>query len=229
MPRAPPDAAPAARSVLSVESEHRVRHQWLLFVAGAVLTWGAYVVTIDHGRSEFAGMRAGRASVPGPVAAMRAFMFIGLAYFLLGVVFPAAYLAMNKVDPGAYPNDPGWIRKGVVLSFVAGLLGAAGALCIVFAVGAAKRAGVSPGAVASLVFCFAPIVNVLVSMYWDPPATRPSPLFFVGIVVAAVGAGMVLYFKPVEAPHGAPAGGATPPHATVPAPAASQPQSQAHV
>jgi hypothetical protein len=197
-----------------------------LFVAGAVLTWGAYVVTIDHGRSEFAAVRGGRPSVPGPVAAMRAFMLIGAAYFVLGVVFPAIYLAMHKVNPAEYPNDPGWLRKGVVLSFVAGLLGAAGALCIVFAVGAAKASKVSPGAVASLVFCFAPIVNVIISMIWNPPATRPSPLFFVGIVVAAVGAGLVLYYKPAEATHGAPAGGA-PPHATAPGPAQSH--SQAHV
>jgi hypothetical protein len=148
---------------------------------------------------------------------MRAFMLIGLAYFVLGVVFPGIYLAMNKVNPAQYPNDPGWLRKGVALSFVAGLLGAAGALCIVFAVGAARRVQVSPGAVASLVFCFAPIVNVIISMIWDPPATRPSIYFFVGILMAAVGAGLVLYNKPAEAPHGAPAAGSAPHAAVVPA------------
>ena len=195
-----------------------MRHEWLLFVAGAVLTWGAYVVTIDHGRSEFVRMRAGVPSVPPPVAAMRAFLFIGLAYFALGVVFPGIYLAVNKVDAGKYPSDPGFFGKAVVLSTVAGLLGAAGALCIVFAVGAARRVQVSPGAVASLVFCFAPIVNVIISMIWDPPATRPSMYFFVGIVLAAVGAGLVLYNKPAEAPHGAPAAGGAP-HAVAPAPA----------
>ena len=200
-----------------------MRHEWLLFVAGAVLTWGAYVVTIDHGRSEFARVRAGVPSVPPPVAAMRAFLFIGLAYFVLGVVFPGIYLTINKVDPGKYPSDPGFFGKAVVLSTVAGLLGAAGALCIVFAVGAARRVGVSPGAVASLVFCFAPIVNVLISMIWDPPASRPSPYFFIGIVLAAVGAGMVLYFKPAEVPHGArPAAPGSTPHASA-APAPSQP------
>jgi len=199
-----------------------VRHEWLLFVAGAVLTWGAYVVTIDHGRSEFAAVRAGKPSVAPPVAAMRAFMLIGLAYFVLGVVFPGIYLAMNKVNPAQYPNDPGWLRKGVALSFVAGLLGAAGALCIVFAVGAARRVQVSPGAVASLVFCFAPIVNVIISMIWDPPATRPSIYFFVGILMAAVGAGLVLYNKPAEAPHGAPAAGSLPHAAVAPAPAPTQ-------
>src|SRR3954471_18252945 len=86
---------------LFLKRSHVQKYGWLLFVAGAVLTWGAYVVTIDHGRSEFVGMRGGRPSAPPPVAAMRAFMFIGLAYFVLGVVVPAIYLGMNKVSPAA--------------------------------------------------------------------------------------------------------------------------------
>jgi hypothetical protein len=179
-----------------------MKYAWLMFVAGAVLTWGAYVVTIDQGRLELSGMKqAGRPLVPPAVAAMRAFLFIGLAYCLLGVVVPLIYMAVNQVDPAQFPQDPRFMAKGVTLSFVAGLLGAAGALCIVFAVGAARRANVSPGAVASLVFCFAPIVNVLISLLVEPPAKRPPLLFFVGILFAAVGAGMVLYFKPAPAPH----------------------------
>ena len=184
------------------------KYGWLLFVAGAVLTWGAYVVTIDHGRKELAP------GVPPPVAAMRAFLFIGVAYFLMAVVVPGIYLWLNTPD-----GVPGFNTRGIMLSTVAGVLGAAGALCIVFAVGFARRAQVSPGAVASLVFCFAPIVNVLISMVWDPPAEKPSPIFFVGIVMAAVGAGLVLYFKPAEAPH-APAGAPAAPHATVASPVA---------
>jgi hypothetical protein len=179
-----------------------MKYAWLMFVAGAFLTWGAYVVTIDHGRSSLAGLKmSAKPLVPPPVAAMRAFAFIGLAYFLLGVVVPAVYLWVNKVDPAKFPNDPGFLKQGVTLSFVAGILGAAGALCIVFAVGAARAANVSPAAVASLVFCFAPIVNVLISMVVEPPASAPSPLFFVGIVLAAAGAAMVLYYKPAPRPH----------------------------
>lgn len=178
------------------------KYTWLFFVAGAALTWGAYVVTIDHGRATLAGVKTyGKLTVPGPVAAMRAFTFIGLAYFVLGVIFPLIYLATHKVDPARFPQDPGFLSKGVLLSTIAGLLGAAGALCIVFAVGAARAAKVSPGAVASLVFCFAPIINVLVSMLIEPPATRPRPWFFLGILMAAGGAALVLYFKPDPAPH----------------------------
>ncbi|HZN69732.1 MAG TPA: hypothetical protein VFB66_30940 [Tepidisphaeraceae bacterium] len=199
-----------------------MRHAWLMFVAGAILTWGAYVVTIDHGRATLAGTaHGGKLLVPMPVAAMRAFLFIGLAYFVLGVLVPAAYLWLNPVDRAAFPADPGWVRRGVVLSTLAGILGAAGALCIVFAVGAARRALGPNGAayVAPLVFCFAPIVNVLISLVVEPPERSPSPLFFVGIVLAAVGAGMVLYFKPAAAPH-APAGpAAAPAHVTAPVPA----------
>jgi len=48
-----------------------MKYGWLMFVAGAVLTWGAYVVTIDHGRTDLAGIKmAGRPLVPPAVAAM---------------------------------------------------------------------------------------------------------------------------------------------------------------
>lgn len=186
-----------------------MKYGWLMFVAGAILTWGAYVVTIDHGRNTLAGAaHGGKPAIPVAVAAMRAFLFIGLAYFVLGVIVPLIYLAINKVDPVQHPSDPGFVSRGVVLSTIAGILGAAGALCIVFAVGAARRTMGANGAamVAPLVFCFAPIVNVLISMMIEPPdKARPiSPFFFVGIVLAAVGAGMVLYFKPAAAAHAAP-------------------------
>ena len=180
------------------------KYGWLMFVAGAILTWGAYVVTIDHGRATMAGTaHGGRPAVPPAVAAMRAFLFIGLAYFALGVVVPGIYLTINRVDRSQWPTDPGFLTRGVVLSTLAGILGAAGALCIVFAVGAARRAMGANGAayVAPLVFCFAPIVNVLISMLVERPERAPSPLFFVGILLAAIGAGMVLYFKPPPAAH----------------------------
>ena len=47
-----------------------------------------------------------------------------------------------------------------------------------------------------LVFGGAPVINVLFSMYQHPPKESPNPLLYVGFVLVALGAGMVLYFKP---------------------------------
>jgi hypothetical protein len=175
------------------------KYTWLFFVAGAVLSWGAYVVTIDHGRTELAN---GLPPTHKAVAAMRAFLFIGLAYFVLAVIVPGLYLMSNKPPTG---QDPGFTMKGSVLSTVAGILGAAGALCIVFAVGNARRTGGAQAAlyVAPLVFAFAPIVNVIISLIWDRPEKMPNPIFFVGLILAVGGAALVLIYKPAEAPHGA--------------------------
>src|SRR6185369_8230456 len=86
-----------------------MKYTWLFFVAGAVLTWGAYVVTIDHGRSDLAGIKqAGKPLIPPAVAAMRAFLFIGIAYFVIGVLVPALYLMANPVDKVQFPKDPGF-------------------------------------------------------------------------------------------------------------------------
>ena len=47
-----------------------------------------------------------------------------------------------------------------------------------------------------LVFGGAPLVNVLYTMATHPPKVAPNPLLYVGFLVTALGAGMVLYFKP---------------------------------
>jgi hypothetical protein len=49
-----------------------------------------------------------------------------------------------------------------------------------------------------LVFGGAPIVNVAVSMLIHPPKSALNPMLFVGFVLASVGAGMVLYFRPTS-------------------------------
>jgi hypothetical protein len=190
-----------------------MKYTWLYFVIGAVLTWGAYVVTIDHGRAKLA---EGVPPAHRAVAAMRAFLFIGLAYFVMGVLVPWAYLAMNKIPAG---QDPGFNLKGSVLSSVAGILGAAGALCIVFAVGHARRTYGATGAlyVSPLVFAFAPIINCIISIAIEPPhagswPTRKMALFAVGLLMAAGGAALVLYNKPEE-------GVKTPPKAVAQRPA----------
>ena len=72
------------------------------------------------------------------------------------------------------------------------MLGAVGALCIIYAF----KAGGIPTYVMPLVFGGAPVVNVIFSMILHPPAKAPNPLLWLGFVFVAAGAGMVLYFKP---------------------------------
>ena len=74
----------------------------------------------------------------------------------------------------------------------AGALGALGAVCIIYSF----RFGGIPLYVMPLVFGGAPIVNVLFTMVLHPPKTSPSPLFYLGVLMAAGGAGLVLYFRP---------------------------------
>jgi hypothetical protein len=83
--------------------------------------------------------------------------------------------------------------KGVSWAGFAGMLGALGALGIIYAF----HNGGTPLYVMPLVFCGAPIVNVIVSMLQHPPKSAPSPLLFLGFVLAASGAYLILRFKPV--------------------------------
>lgn len=162
------------------------KYQWLVFVAMAALSWGAYVPSIHHGQLAFGG----RAN---PNAPMRAFLFVGLAYFLMAVVIPGFWLLTHDEA-----GDGGFNVKGSTISTIAGMLGALGALGVIFAL----KSGGKPLYVAPLVFAGAPIINVLVSMVWDRPARPPEIRFYIGLVLAAVGAAMVLRYRPAEAPKG---------------------------
>jgi hypothetical protein len=145
---------------------------WLLFVLGAVLSWGMYGPILHKGQ----------VALGNP---LRALLCVGVAYFLIGVLVPVLMLA-------AQGQLGGFNLSGSITATVAGALGALGAVCIILAF----RAGGLPNYVMPLVFGGAPLVNVLVSMALHPPRTPPSPLLYVGFLMAAVGAYMVLYFKP---------------------------------
>lgn len=145
---------------------------WLVFVAGTIVCWGLYVPTIHMGQVELG-------------SAMRAFLCVGLAYFVMAIVIPGVVMATQ-------PSEGAWSMRGTTIATIAGALGAAGALGIIFAL----RAGGTPLVVPPLVFGFAPLVNVAFGMIKNPPKEMPSPLLFVGFAMLALGAGMVLRFKP---------------------------------
>jgi hypothetical protein len=146
---------------------------WLTFVAGAVLSWGVYGAMLHQGQVKLGNP-------------MRALLCVGVAYFLMAVVVPLAALAAQG------EGLRGFNTSGTVGATLAGALGALGAICIIYSF----RAGGTPTYVMPLVFGGAPLVNVLYTMYQHPPKTAPNPLLYLGFLITALGAGMVLYFKP---------------------------------
>ncbi len=145
---------------------------WLLFVLGAVLSWGMYGVALHTGQVQLGNP-------------LRALLCVGVAYFLIGVLVPVAALSSQG-------ELSGFSTAGAMWATGAGALGAIGAVCIIWAF----RSGGLPLYVMPLVFGGAPLVNVLSSMILHPPKIAPHPLVYVGFVMASAGAGMVLYFRP---------------------------------
>jgi hypothetical protein len=146
---------------------------WLIFVAGAVVSWGAYGALLSVGTSQLGNP-------------LKALLCVGVAYFLIGVILPLASLR-------AQSNLSAFNSLGLVTATVAGVLGAVGAACIIYAF----RYGGLPSYVMPLVFGGAPIVNVLVDMMIHPPKAAVSPMLYVGFTLVSIGAGLVLYFKPL--------------------------------
>ena len=145
---------------------------WLIFVTGAVLSWGAYGVLLAQGQTQLGNP-------------LKALLCVGIAYFLIGVIVPVISLS-------AQGNLSGFNTTGLITATIAGALGAAGAACIIYAF----RFGGLPVYVMPLVFGGAPIVNVLVAMVINPPKAAINPLLYVGFALASIGAGLVLYFRP---------------------------------
>lgn len=170
---------------------------WVWYVLLAGLSWGTYVPLIFYGGSELGGKPASR---------LMAILCVGVAYFVLAVLIPAGlYLSGNQ-------KMPELSTTGLTFSALAGVAGAVGALCVVFATQSAFQSAQDarlPSAsykvyIAPLIFGMAPVINVLVSMFWHPEAG--SPLHFglkelpgwkllAGMVLVGAGAFLVLMSK----------------------------------
>ena len=145
---------------------------WITLAFGAALSWGMYGASLHRGQL----------ALGNP---MRALLCVGVAYFLVGVVVPLIALSSQG-------SLGGWNSGGTTTATIAGILGAVGAACIIWSF----RNGGIPLYVMPLVFGGAPIINVLYSMVVHPPKSAPSPMLYVGFLLASLGAGMVLYFRP---------------------------------
>ena len=160
-------------------------YNWLIFALGTVVTWGLYGIFLHSGQVGMQDPVNGR---------YKAFLFVGVAYFLTAVLAPLAIL----VARGSDWNFPG---KGLWLSLFAGVLGAVGAFFVLLSLGALFAQGnkSAPAIVMSIIFAGAPVVNAVVSLTMHPPAGGLGAIrwqFMLGILMAAFGGFLVTKFKP---------------------------------
>lgn len=162
--------------------------EWLWFALLTVVCWGLYGVTLHTGQVAMGDPANGR---------WKAFLFVGVAYFLIAVLAPVTIM----VAKGATWSMP---AKGVIWSLIAGTVGAVGALGVLLAF----SKGGTPTVVMSIIFAGAPIVNAVVAIALHPPHggfSALKPQFLAGILLAALGGFLVSYYKPQAASAGPPA------------------------
>jgi hypothetical protein len=204
---------------------------WLIYVALAGLSWGTYVPIVFYGGSELGGKPASR---------FMAILCVGVAYFVLAVIIPTVLFMTGQQkwsDVNVKPN-------GLIFASLAGVAGAVGAICVIFATKSAMDAGratklldptFDPATykmyIGPLIFGLAPVINTIVSIFWHPKPgnpfhfgfTQPSWKLLVGIVLVGLGAALVLFSKEEsEKPGGPP----SPTKPAVTKPAATHPADQ---
>jgi len=169
---------------------------WWGYVLLAGLAWGTYVPIIFYGGSELGGKANAR---------LMAILCVGIAYFVLAVLIPLILFITKQEE------WPTLKTTGLVFSGLAGIAGAIGAICVVFASSAAvKQAtadGVDPATyriyIAPLIFGLAPVINTLMSSLWHPKPGDPWNFhvdfpgwkLFLGILLVGIGTFLVLYSK----------------------------------
>jgi drug/metabolite transporter (DMT)-like permease len=156
---------------------------WLGYALLTVACWGVYGIFLHTGTLGMADPVNGR---------IKAFLFVGVAYFLTAMLAPLLLLKMN----GATWSFP---SRGLWWSLIAGIVGAIGAFSVLLAFGAKG----TPVVVMSIIFAGAPIVNALYGLIGHPPPGgwgTIKPQFYLGIALAALGGCLVSYYKPAPAP-----------------------------
>ena len=149
---------------------------FLFFVALTVLSWGVYGPVLHEGQAALGDGKNLSRWTP--------FICVGVAYFLIAVVYPL--IMIPKEGKG------NWSPSGAFWSFFAGAIGAIGALGIILAF----MFGGSPVFIMPLVFGFAPVINTLVTMLMSRTVKQASLIFYLGVLIVAVGGAGVMFFKP---------------------------------
>ncbi len=186
---------------MSDQSGGKGSKAWLGIVAMAGLAWGTYVPIIFYGGQELT-------TKPGELGGrLLSILCVGMAYFLLAVMVPVGLMGGGVF---AWPQING--PSGLLFSSLAGVAGAVGAICVIFAskaaVDAAKAEGKNPATyrifIAPIIFGVAPVINTMVSLLWHPQAGDPLHfgirhlpgwILWAGIFAVGSGAFLVLLAK----------------------------------
>jgi hypothetical protein len=169
----------------------------IFFGLATALFWGMYGPVLADSRGDLK-------------SPFKPYLLIGLAYLLWGIGGGVVGM-LQKGDNWNFPTG------GTTLGFIAGSLGAFGALTLTLAM----YNGGKPFIVMPIVFGGAVTVSALVSVWKERSHTEINPLLYLGILGVVVSAALVAYCTPHAAPPGAkPAGEASkgaPPAPTKPA------------
>lgn len=157
---------------------------WLVYSVAAGLCWGTYVPFVHVGISRLGNNSYG------------SFLCVGIAYFLIAVLFPIGLFMMGE-------KTPDWTGTGITFATLAGVAGALGALCVIYANRSARGAPEYRLYIAPIIFALAPVINTLISLVWHPSKgifhfgleNMPNWKLYLGIVLTGVGAALVLYSK----------------------------------
>src|SRR5439155_17840551 len=95
------------------QKEGRRSMVWMIFVLGAVHSWGVYGPALHKGQVQLGNP-------------LKALLCVGVAYFLIGVLVPVLALASQGGVSGFNTGGSLWAGIG-------GSLGALGAVCIIYA------------------------------------------------------------------------------------------------
>jgi hypothetical protein len=168
----------------------------IVSILATAVFWGVYGPFLQWGHG---AMESGR---------MRPFICVGIAYLLVAVVGPILVISVFGMEKGE-GLMAGWTMKGIWWSFIAGVVGALGALGMLLAF----NFGGKPHYVPPLIFGLAPVVNAFFTISMNAQLREQlaqnivrSSFFGAGLLMVAVGAVTVL----VAAPKGGPPKAAPP-------------------
>jgi len=153
----------------------------ILFALMTAVFWGLYGPALGLARSEL-------------LSPFKPYFAIGIAYLIWGVVGGMIGMRING-DSFAFSGP------GITWGFIAGTLGAWGAMTLTLAMFTGGTA--MPHVVMPIVFGGAVTVTALVSAF-QVESRVLSPWLYVGIVVVGIGIVLVAYNTPHAAPPGAP-------------------------